>query len=608
MSREELIFPACYIQFHSEVNVDQNATGELGAAETALRKQRIAIIGGGPSALFVYKRLVEAERADLRVEIFERRHHLGQGMPYSHEGANREHITNVSGNELPKLVLQLAEWVRNLPQEKLGQYGLDQKCFDQDRVMPRLLFGEYLEAQFELLRQRGPETVIHLGCCVRDIRDLPEQNQMAVEIEGQDPKLFDHVVVCTGHNWPRKHEGEAAGYFDSPYPPAKLARRFNHSVALRGGSLTAVDAIRTLARSNGRFVRESPISLRFEPAEESPDFKIVMHTRSGLLPCVRFHLDDPQVTDDGLMRPEDFARARRENDGFVPLDLVFEKDFKKPLRRKDPQLYQRIRAMSLEEFVEAAMDPRERSDPFAYFKAEYAEALASLARRESIPWKEGLAVLSFALNQPAKHFSAEDMLRLKHVLMPLISIVIAFLPQSSCEELLALHAAGRLDLVSVGSDSEVEITAAGDIEYRYLDEQGESQSRQYPTYINCVGQPHLPVTAFPFGSLIEQGVVRQARLTFRTREAALEQQRKDPDSVEQDGDGSYHLIVPGIAINDDFQPVDWDRQAHPRLQLMAVPYMGGHNPDYSGMDFCEDASAHIVDALLNGSTVTRVPP
>jgi uncharacterized NAD(P)/FAD-binding protein YdhS len=56
----------------------------------------IAILGGGPSALFLYKRFVDANRTDLIIDIFERKKQLGAGMPYSLEGANDEHITYVS--------------------------------------------------------------------------------------------------------------------------------------------------------------------------------------------------------------------------------------------------------------------------------------------------------------------------------------------------------------------------------------------------------------------------------------------------------------------------------------------------------------------------------
>ncbi|MBX3172139.1 MAG: FAD/NAD(P)-binding protein [Candidatus Eremiobacteraeota bacterium] len=550
---------------------------------------RVAIVGGGPSGLFVFKRLVESGRADVSVVIFERGGHLGQGMPYSPEGAGWEHITNVSGSELPELVVPLAVWVRDLPQEKLDRHGLRRESFTQDKVLPRLLFGEYLEVQFGALRVRaaaqGMETTVQFDSLVTDLRDVPEQQQVEVVIESGAALAFDRVVICTGHHWPRQREGKVPGYFDSPYPPAKLARPFDHAVALRGSSLTAVDAVRTLARHNGRFHSTDGPGLRFE--KESPNFRIVMHTRNGLLPCVRFHLEDPQVTRVDLLTAQDIESIRERNQGFVPLDLVFDEYFKKLLAERDPELHEKVRNLSLEDFVAAAMDPRERSHPFDFFAAEYRESLRSLAQRESIPWKETLAILSYALNYPAKYFCAEDMLRLRQVLAPLISIVIAFIPQSSSQELLALHAAGCLQLVSVGEDSEVKVEEQK-IAYRY-----DQQDHPFETFVDCVGQPHLPLEAFPFKSLIDQKVVRQARLTFRDP-----QQARGRDDVERDEDGSYHLIVPGIAINDAFQPLDWQRRAHPRVQIMAVPYIGGHNPDYSGLDFCQEASRRIVEELL----------
>jgi len=66
-----------------------------------------------------------------------------------------------------------------------------------------------------------------------------------------------------------------------------------------------------------------------------------------------------------------------------------------------------------------------------------------------------LAVLCFAMNHLAKYFSAENMQRLQKVLIPLFSIIIAFVLQKPYVELLALYQAGVLSLVSVGVDSSV---------------------------------------------------------------------------------------------------------------------------------------------------------
>jgi hypothetical protein len=56
--------------------------------------------------------------------------------------------------------------------------------------------------------------------------------------------------------------------------------------------------------------------------------------------------------------------------------------------------------------------------------------------------------------------------------------------------------------------------------------------------------------------------------------------------------------VPGIQINDCYQVMDRYGASNPRIYIMAVPYIGGLNPDYSGLDFCEAASERVVNTLL----------
>jgi len=563
-------------------------------------KKRIALIGGGPSSLFAYKRLLEWGYADLVIDLFEATTHLGNGMPYSTDGANDEHVTNVSGNEIPDMVTPIREWIRTVPAETLERFAIDPDHFNDYKVLPRLLFGQYLSAQFALLKQQadaaGIETQIHLNSRVTDIIDRPADGEVLVEVNGEQQTAHDIAIICTGHQWPRQTEGRVHGYFDSPYPPSKLALQCNHTVALRGASLTAIDAIRTLSRHNGRFYHDENKRLRYEVNEATPDFRIVLHSRNGLLPAIRFHLEDPHLSKDFLLSRREMNRARAANEGFLSLDYVFEKDFKEVLAEKDPQFYAHIKDMSIEDFVSSVMDMREKIEPFQLFKAEYLEAEQSIRRHKSIYWKELLATLSFAMNYPAKYFSAEDTLRLQKVLMPLIAIVIAFVPQSSCAEMIAMHDAGRLDLVSVGDDSSLEPLETGGIRYDYTDESGTAQSFVFETFVDCIGQKHLAYEEFPFRGLVDAGTVSPARLRFRSAEAAHEQIERGNKNVEGNDD-DYFLRVPGIRINDDFQVVDAEGRANGRLYVMAVSFIGGFNPDYSGLDFCEEASVSIVKRI-----------
>jgi len=561
-------------------------------------KTHIAILGGGPSGLFMFKRLVESGLDNLHVDVFEKRKQLGVGMPYSTAGANDEHVTNVSGNEIPLLVTPIAEWIKTVPAATLEHFGINEK-FNDYKVLPRLLFGQYLAAQFDLLlktaEEKGIETDVHFESPVTDIID--QGDKISIQINESQYFEFDQVVICTGHHWPTRHEGKVPGYFDSPYPPAKLGRQMNHPVAIKGSSLTAVDAIKTLARHHGTFQGHNE-KKSYQLLPEYPDFKMVLHTRNGLLPAVRFHLENSHLENDALLTRKEIATHIAANNGFLSLDFIFEKDFKEIFRDKQPGFYDHIKQMTVEEFVVDMMNLRENLDPFTLLKAEYTEAEKSIRRRATVYWKEMLGVLSFAMNYPAKHLSAEDMQRLQKALLPLISIVIAYIPQSSTEEMLALYEAGLLEIVPVGEDSRVEAQAAGGAVYYYDD-----QMTYFKTFIDCVGQPHLDYREFPFKSLIKDRTISPATLKFRSAEEGLKAKNEGKD-VEQDTDGNYYLHVSGIAINDRFQVLNPYGAYNERIYIMAVPYIGGYNPDYSGLDFCEEASKAIIQSMLANEGAT----
>lgn len=561
---------------------------------------QLAIIGGGPSGLFMLKKLIEKGSHQLAIHIFEKGKQLGAGMPYSSQGANDEHVTNVSGNEIPKLEQSISEWIVKVHPDTLSRFGIDLERFHEYQVLPRLLFGQYLSDQFRLLQKKAIEAGIEIkvtyGAEVVDILDVPNAEQVELRFADGEKLRFERIILCTGHLWPKQHEGKIAGYFDSPYPPSKLKQVFNHPVAIRGASLTAIDALRTLAREHGYYERSADGLLQYHLNTTNPNFSIVMHSREGLLPGIRFHLDEPILGKDSLFDMDEIRQIRAENEGFVPLDLVFEEKFKKPLAEVDPEFYEEIALLNVEEFIDKMMSLREQLDPFLLFKAEYKEAAKSIRQHRSIHWKEMLCGLSYTLNYPAKYFSAEDMMRLKQTLMPLISLIIAFVPQSSAEELLALYDAGILKLVAVGNSSEVRPLAGGGIDFYIEDENGVGKTTRYLTFIDCIGQPHLSYDAIPYLGLKENGTVAPARLSFRKQELASKMAAENQD-IEIDHQGNYYLKVSGIAINDYFQVVDRYLALNPRIYVMAVPFIGGYNPDYSGLDFCETAAARITEAL-----------
>ena len=565
-------------------------------------RKKIAIIGGGPTALFLFKEFAKRGKKDYTIDIFEAGQQLGSGMPYTKAGANAEHISNVSANEIPELISPLNEYIDSLPAKYLEEAGIDKDLFHEYKVIPRLILGQYFNDQFKQLLEKAKkeQTDIYIHPCTRveDIIDKPGSNKIMVETASHESREFDIVIICTGHSWPCSKEGKIKGYYDSPYPPQKLLKQFNHPIALKGSSLTAIDAIVTLSKIHGRFSKDNTGQLAWLANEDTPGFKIVMHSLQALLPAIRIHLGDPQLKKDILLSEKDIFKHIVENDGFLSLDYLFEKNFKEPMKSGDPEFYQEIRNKKLEDFVNSIMQIREQADPFQLFKAEYREANRSIRRQKPVYWKELLAAFNFLINYPAKHLSAEDMIRFQKVLMPLISIIIAFVPQESCEQLIALYEAGRLEIVSVDEDSKVEACEEGGIIYHYKDESGNEYHQRYLTYIDCTGQPPLSLEDFPFRSLRKGNILSQARIKFRSGEEGKKEKEKGNKKVEQDGE-NWFLHVPGIAITDSFSPIDNEGHINPRIYMLASPFISGFNPDFSGLDFCATAAKIVTEDIFS---------
>jgi len=548
----------------------------------------------------VFNRLVAIGDNHVEIDIFESSSIAGSGMPYSFVGALNEHVTNVSADEIPELAKMLDTWILQLPTETLEEFGIEREKFHEKKVVPRLLFGRYLAAQFKTLlaqaEECGIKVALHMNTTITDVVDMPDRNCVSLRTQTTRMNDFDHVILCTGHHWQKVHELTTEGYFDSPYPPSKLARTFNHKVVVRGSSLTAIDAIKTMAKNNGSFYWENDRYV-FKRHADSPKFFIEMHSRDGLLPSARVHMEQPHVDTKSLIAADKLAENMGRNDGFLELDFLFEQGFKLPLAETSPKFYELIREMSIEQFVDEMMTYRESASAFDLLKQEYIESLKSIRREQAVPWKEMLASLSFAMNYPAKHLSAEDMLRLREHLMPLISVVIAFVPQSSCETLLALYDAGCLDLISDGQGGEVEINDKKQIGYKTKDSSAAEKQMICETFIDCIGQKHFNIDDFPFKSLIRDGSVCGARLKFKSSQKAQRLLDEGDKEIDREG-GEFYLRVPGLAISDAFQVIGKTGQPNQRIYLMAVPYIGGFNPDYSGLDFCEQASKRIVDDIF----------
>ncbi|WP_435524218.1 hypothetical protein [Chryseobacterium indoltheticum] len=314
-------------------------------------------------------------------------------------------------------------------------------------------------------------------------------------------------------------------------------------------------------------------TLKYMVNKNSENFKIHLFSTGGFLPALRFHSEDDAYSSEWTMSLEEIYDYKKKNGGFVDLDYVFNINFKLPIREKDPEFYSLIKDLNLEEFVGKILSFRERNDSFELFKAEFKEAEKSIEKRKSITWKEKLAAFSYSMNYPAKHFSAEDMLRLKSNLMPLISVIIASLPQSSYLEMMALHDAGLIDLIQVDKDSTVEPHPETGRIYHYRSEDGSKTTQSYQLFIDAIGQQQMNMDDLPFEGLKNQNSTSSAYLGFKEYQKGKELFENGTENVFEGYNNNYYLKVPGLGINDHFQSLTVYNEAVKNLFIMAVPFI-----------------------------------
>lgn len=568
----------------------------------------IAIIGGGPAALFFLKHVISKKIKPKTIIIFEKNEHLGMGMPYGTSGSGYEHVANVSANEIPELVDDIEKFIKKHPVEGFKDYVYSDE-FNRDQVIPRLVLGKYLENQFKTYikeaKSSGIEVIVFTGTEVKDIRNN-ENHSFTVFTDQREQSDADIVLLCTGHQWSKSFEGKHSGWFDSPYPPSKFTSPTNHPVAVKGASLTAVDIIRTLSRLNGQFTKDKNDQLRYNLHSQSENFRIDLYSLSGLLPALRFHSEDEAYSTDWKMSLKEIFEYKKNHGGFVDLDYVFNKNFKLIVKNKDPKFYEEIKDLSIEEFVDKMMKLRKELDSFELFKAEYAEAEKSIKRHQSITWKEALTSFSYSMNYPAKHFSAEDMLRLNKILMPLISIIIAALPQSSYREIIALYDAGIISVNNVDHKSTVEPYETEGVVYRYHNDAGAAKEIKYKMYVDATGQRAMNLNDLPFEGLKKSGVVSSGYLNFKSSDEAIKLKEEGVDMIKEGFNDNFYLQVKGLSINDHFQALDSYGNVRENLYIMTVAYIGGLNPDYSGLDFCDTAADTITESLLAQSITNSI--
>lgn len=551
----------------------------------------IAVVGCGPTGLYFLKNIVEVGSPNIVLTFFSATEKLGQGMPYDPSWVGSETLANIACEEIPDLVVPPHEWLAEQSDTWLAERGIRRDQIGPSLIPSRQILGEYFSAQFALLvekaRSRGVTVQYLMGVQVNDIEAITGARFELVfrETASSGPQRlgFDKVVIATGHEWPTEPP-RFKRYLPSPWPISVLTSFDAKSIGIIGSSLSAVDVCLEIARRNGEFHRDFDGRLEFVPNGEAGDLRIVMHSRRGLLPSQRFHFEYPRIQVHQYMSEKEIRDHIAENGGYLSLDFLFDKSLKQAVAEKSASLHAQIANMDVESFVAFMYRRRQKHDQFDLLRQEYAVSFASIRNREPIFWKEILDDVAYTLNFYAKYLNQRDFLRARDRLMPLVSHVVAFLPQQSCEQLLALHDAGCLGHATISADwSLTEDPDTSKLQLSHISADGAQQSEPYDLIIDCRGQRPAPFEQFPFQTLCRQGLISPARIGSRREHAAP-------------GDTDV-MLVGGVDIDDEFRSIDLKGRRNNALFVLAGPHIHGLYPYHSGLPFCNEASKTVARAI-----------
>jgi uncharacterized NAD(P)/FAD-binding protein YdhS len=473
---------------------------------------RIAIIGSGPTGIYTFRSLVNCNRP-LSITIFEIEADPGKGTPYHPHINDRAMLANITSVELPAICETLVEWLRRQPDTELQRLNVERAEIREREFYPRVVLGEFLQSQFRQLVETGVTNGHTIEVKPRhrvvDIMLQTDEIRLTVRMpEGERRDYaFDHVVMATGHNWPENTEIKP-GYFLSPWPAPALKEIGPGSVGIVGTSLSAIDALITVATARGAFYLDVGGQLQYQVASTSGKFHASLMSRKGLLPEADFYCPYPYTPLQFCTVDAVQALIQRGSTGL--LDEVFDL-FKREIVFCDPDYAAKIGLplLSVETLAPAYFADREAADPFVWAASNLAEAEQNKIKGHTVEWRYAILRMHEVIALAVPHLDEEDLIRFHKHFKTVFVDDYATVPHQSIQRLLALRRAGRLEILRLGDQYEI---STDGVERGAIVRHNGTEAA-FDAFIDATGQASLSARDLPFPSLIEQGVMRRASTT-----------------------------------------------------------------------------------------------
>ena len=541
----------------------------------------IAVIGSGPSGLYVFKRLATHPRP-LSITVFESGSVPGIGSPYDPALNDNAMLANIASIELPPVTTTLVEWLAVQPAERLADWGIEDWPIDERTFYPRVVLGGYYADEFaRLVRQaqrRGHAVTIlterfvadvHAQSATTTIKSVNRAGEIALD-------TFDFVIMASGHQ-PRAPAGHSWAQGDEPdnlYRELSSAEWSNRRLGVLGTSLSAIDTAIAAASELGEFA-ESDGGLIYRADNLADRFHLTLMSRRGVLPEIDFYCPIPyeQLT---ICTSEALAAAvSPDADG--ALDRVFDL-FRQQLQAEDPAYAAALGLDQLDadSFADAYFAPRRSASQIDWARANLAEIEAHHARQQTVAWKYALLRMHEPIGEVVAQFSESDRDRFARGLALVFIDNYAGIPPLSIKRLLALADAGRLEVCALGMeydqcsqpDGGVTITTA-------------ARELQFDRVFDARGQSALGPEELPFPTLRMQTMA---------------------NALRENSDTANEIDVSGsLALLDGVNRVS-------NVYCLSIPHLMRLQPFVQGLTSCEALGTGIAQAVINRAERPRNPP
>lgn len=536
---------------------------------------RVCIIGSGPTGIYTLKNLAKSD-VPLRITIYEAEKEVGKGTPYLPCLNDPVMLSNIPSIEIPELTVTLLEWLRTQPEDYLQRFGIERHRINGRQFYPRLVLGDYFHDQLSALIAQaeawGHEVIVKPDHQVSDIALHDDGISVTVDCRKGFTATFDHAVMATGHDWPDRIE-PSPGYFTSPWPASALDSIGDGHIGILGTSLSAIDAVMTIATSNGIFLYDPDGNVTFEPAGDRTGFAVTMMSRKGLLPEADFYCPLP------YLEPR-YCTIKAVENAIAKgppglLDRVFEL-FRRELAAADPDYAAEIglATLTVDTFADAYYARRADVDPFLWAAANLAEAEKNLAEKHTVPWRYAILITHEVIARAIPHLDRQDFSRFNRSFKSIFADEYATVPHLSIKRLLALRNAGVLDILKLGDDYQLETeTVARGARVRIADRQ-----ITFDGFIEAMGQKALSADDLPFPSLVNDPRIKKA---------------PTPDVADAfQGDGAHHRNRSGGIDIDEHYRIKADGTGT-KLFCAAIPFLLHKDPFVQGIT----SAAHIGETV-----------